>query len=277
MAPGVTYRPLKIAPPLSESPGSVDGMNSISRSSASCTPPINGQHAGSRSRGSQTVVACMACRKRKSKVSVLELKSIVARWLTIEQCSRERPRCSTCWSKRTECVYETEEGQTRLEHLRSINTSLRNRVGDMSVIIHFLQCGAYEEAIEVLHRLRGSQSMQDTVRLIRDSQLMLPDDKCGSRDPLRIAKEDSTGSSHAGSTSSSANVSHGSPTTDPSLMTIDGQHEVHAPCTPANVTLPSLASLTSGADGAVQSPPSPHRGGQMLPPLSISVGGGSFV
>ena len=153
----------------------------------------------------------------------------------------------------------------------------------MSVIIHFLQSGSYEEASEVLHRLRTSQNLQDTIRLVRDSQLMLPNDKSGgsgSRAPLvRLRTEESMESTNSSSLNSSAGASQASPITNPSIMQFDNQSQPDLPMAthaPSCITLPSLASLTNGPDGVIHGSPPQHER-RTLPPLSISVGGGSYV
>lgn len=141
----------------------------------------------------------------------------------------------------------------------------------MSVIILFLQSGAYEEAIEVVHRLRAAQNMEDTVRLIRDSQLMLPDERVGAGEGRLLAKEDSMESVNS-IASENTHASLTSSATDPSIMQVERTPEMPVACyPPVNIQLPSLASLTSVEELVARHSPSPPRTNRTLPPLSFTI------
>ena len=192
------------------------------------------------------------------------------------QCSRERPGCSTCWSKRTECVYETEEGQSRLEHLRSINSHLRDKVDDMSIVINFLQSGSYPEAMEVLNRLRGSQNLQETARLIKDSQLILPSGVANDLERMQILHECSMDSSDSTAGQNTDTGGLGSITDASSLESLQSSISPTFPPTclsGVNITLPSLASLTCRQDSILGGTPSPRSHHDTLPPLNLAVEG----
>ena len=71
------------------------------------------RETGSIARLKPLQVACAQCRRRKAR------------------CDGGRPACASCHSKKEDCVYETQEGESRTAALRRENEALQNRVAHL--------------------------------------------------------------------------------------------------------------------------------------------------
>ncbi|KAM4062338.1 fungal zn(2)-Cys(6) binuclear cluster domain-containing protein [Hirsutella rhossiliensis] len=99
-------------------------------------------------RRSAVPVACSACQKAKSK------------------CNGDRPVCSRCDSKGLVCEYDIEPNQTRAASRREGEEQIRELYGH-------LQSRPWEEAIEILRRIRETSDPLEVARLVRAGDLLL--------------------------------------------------------------------------------------------------------
>jgi hypothetical protein len=115
------------------------------RSSAGGSPSGPHQPAGP-SRPKRTLIesACQACRRRKSK------------------CNGARPVCSKCESLGSECLYETEEGESRWAALRRRNVQLERERELLGESLEWIRGCPDAEALTVLERVRATQFDKST-------------------------------------------------------------------------------------------------------------------
>jgi hypothetical protein len=88
-------------------------------------------------RGKITIVACVNCRRRKTK------------------CDGKRPVCSQCLARDGQCHYDMSEEQRRLTYLRENVEHLAGEKSTLESLIWNLRVGSEDEAIEILRRLRS--------------------------------------------------------------------------------------------------------------------------
>ncbi|KAF2435240.1 hypothetical protein EJ08DRAFT_581095 [Tothia fuscella] len=93
-------------------------------------------------RGRITIVACVYCRRRKTK------------------CDGKRPICSQCQARDGRCFYDMNEEQRRLTYLRENVEQLSDQKSSLESLIQNLRVGTEEEAMEILRRLRGGTDPQ---------------------------------------------------------------------------------------------------------------------
>jgi hypothetical protein len=115
------------------------------RSGAGGSPSGPNQPAGP-SRPKRTLIesACQACRRRKSK------------------CNGLRPVCSKCESLGSECLYETEEGESRWAALRRRNVQLERERELLGESLEWMRDCPEVEALAVLERVRTTQFDKST-------------------------------------------------------------------------------------------------------------------
>lgn len=108
------------------------------------TPPSGGPSRPTYSkRGKITIVACVNCRRRKTK------------------CDGQRPQCSQCKARDgTQCHYDMNEEQRRLTYLRENVEQLHEEKNSLENLIHNLRVSSEEEAVEILRRLRHGTDPQ---------------------------------------------------------------------------------------------------------------------
>ncbi|TLD39586.1 hypothetical protein E2P81_ATG00573 [Venturia nashicola] len=101
-------------------------------------PPQGGPQKPSYSkRGKITIVACVNCRRRKTK------------------CDGKRPTCSQCLARDGQCHYDMSEEQRRLTYLRENVEHLAEEKQTLQSLIHNLRIGTEEDSMEILRRLRS--------------------------------------------------------------------------------------------------------------------------
>jgi hypothetical protein len=93
-------------------------------------------------RGKITIVACVDCRRRKTK------------------CDGKRPVCSQCHARDSRCSYTIIDEQRRLTYLRENVEQLAEEKSSLEGLLRDLSISPDEEALEILHRLRGGADMQ---------------------------------------------------------------------------------------------------------------------
>ncbi|KAK4454777.1 hypothetical protein QBC34DRAFT_140901 [Podospora aff. communis PSN243] len=137
---------------------------SSSSSSASSPPDSTGtpeQHTGNskpnarvlpppprKKRVASALAACGACRRRKSK------------------CNAERPKCSVCLDRGTECEYDTNAAETHTQALKRKFSELESERAAYKQIYEVLQSKPDREAGEILQRIRSGVDINTIVRLI---------------------------------------------------------------------------------------------------------------
>lgn len=88
-------------------------------------------------RGKITIVACVPCRKRKTK------------------CDGKRPQCTQCTARDGACHYDMSEEQRRLTYLRENVEHLAEEKNTLESLIWNLRNSTDTEAAEILRRLRS--------------------------------------------------------------------------------------------------------------------------
>lgn len=83
-----------------------------------------------------TLGACVACRKRKSK------------------CDGNRPTCTCCSQKDTDCVYELGPNEKPSQAMKRKNEEMQGELSNLRQLYDFLRLRPEQEAIDVLRRIR---------------------------------------------------------------------------------------------------------------------------
>ncbi|KAJ6270746.1 hypothetical protein PSV08DRAFT_351562 [Bipolaris maydis] len=92
----------------------------------------------------RVTLACAACRTRKTK------------------CNGERPQCSECAARDSQCQYkETETAQTKRKHQ------------DLEELFELLKSLPYEDASETLARIRAGEEPRDIVETITHGNVLM--------------------------------------------------------------------------------------------------------
>ncbi|KAK3072237.1 hypothetical protein LTR53_007185 [Teratosphaeriaceae sp. CCFEE 6253] len=140
--------------------------------------------------------ACLQCRKRKSK------------------CDGAVPSCSTCIAVyRTECSYDADSDHRRKGALKRDIQTLQQQNDALEVIVASLQSLPEDEAVSLLHSLRGDSSF-DVVAASLRANVRLPSSYGAQTLEADFAEEISqstaTGSTAESSTSTRAHVQQSS-------------------------------------------------------------------
>lgn len=107
-----------------------------------------------------TLGACVACRKRKSK------------------CDGNRPTCTCCAQKDTECVYELGPNEKPSQAMKRKNEEMQGELSNLRQLYDFLRLRPEHEAMEVLKRIRSNspdvpptQRIQELADFVRHGDL----------------------------------------------------------------------------------------------------------
>jgi hypothetical protein len=103
-------------------------------------------------RGKITIVACVYCRRRKTK------------------CDGKRPVCSQCQARDGHCHYDMNEEQRRLTYLRENVEHLVEEKTTLESLIYNLQIGSEAESFEILRRLRRGSDTQSLAQHVQASR-----------------------------------------------------------------------------------------------------------
>ncbi|KAF2669508.1 hypothetical protein BT63DRAFT_262961 [Microthyrium microscopicum] len=103
-------------------------------------------------RGKITIVACVPCRRRKTK------------------CDGKRPTCSQCQSRDGNCQYDMNEEQRRLTYLRENVETLAEEKNNLEQLLMHLRNSTEDESFEILRRIRGGAEPQSLVQQIQASR-----------------------------------------------------------------------------------------------------------
>lgn len=115
----------------SASPSSATtGRTTLTKTQARAAVPTG------RSKRQATTAACGACRRRKSK------------------CNGERPKCSACHDRGTDCEYDTNVAETHAQALKRKYDELQNSKSAAEKVFEILQTRDEKEAKEVFQRIR---------------------------------------------------------------------------------------------------------------------------
>jgi hypothetical protein len=103
-------------------------------------------------RGKITIVACVPCRKRKTK------------------CDGRRPLCSQCQSRDSQCQYDMNEEQRRLTFLRENVEKVAEEKSVLESFLWHLKSSTEGETMEILRRFRGGADPQSLLQQIQASR-----------------------------------------------------------------------------------------------------------
>ncbi|KAF2685363.1 hypothetical protein K458DRAFT_23460 [Lentithecium fluviatile CBS 122367] len=125
-----------------------------------------------------TLGACVACRKRKSKVHEPE-RSVEQ--TNNQQCDGLRPMCTCCAQKETECVYELGPNEKPSQAMKRKNEEMQGELSNLRQLYDFLRLRPEHEALEILRRIRArspdtipSRRIQELAELVRHGELFQP-------------------------------------------------------------------------------------------------------
>lgn len=96
-------------------------------------------------KGQLTSSACLQCRRRKTK------------------CSGGRPACLRCSDRGDICTYDTEEGMSRQQGLRTQLRRREDQITRMRIVFRVLQFESDAQAAELLFRLRSKCEVEKTI------------------------------------------------------------------------------------------------------------------
>jgi len=103
-----------------------------------------------------TLGACVACRKRKSK------------------CDGNRPTCTCCTQKDTDCVYELGPNEKPSQAMKRKNEEMQGELSNLRQLYDFLRLQPEQNAVDILRRIRAhppdtpsSQHIQDLADFAR--------------------------------------------------------------------------------------------------------------
>ncbi|KAF2142065.1 uncharacterized protein K452DRAFT_26023 [Aplosporella prunicola CBS 121167] len=106
-------------------------------------------------RGKITIVACLPCRRRKTK------------------CDGKRPSCSQCLARDGQCQYDMTDEQRRLTFLRESLESLEAEKSAADSLLSMLQRYSEDDAKELLRILRTKADFRAVARQAHSGRLLL--------------------------------------------------------------------------------------------------------
>jgi hypothetical protein len=113
----------------------------------------------------QTRVACVECRRRKTKVNQAIVKEQVSIFsLTIEQCDGNRPSCARCAEKSVTCEYGVEADTSRLTSIRQRAEALQTELDLLHGLIRYIHTCSNIEAQEGFRRIRACEAPLDVAK-----------------------------------------------------------------------------------------------------------------
>ncbi|KAK0630112.1 hypothetical protein B0T17DRAFT_490691 [Bombardia bombarda] len=119
------------------------------RVAAPSPPPVQ------RKKRQATTAACGPCRKRKSK------------------CDGERPKCSACIDRKTDCGFDTQAAETHAQALKRKFNELQAQQSTYEHIYDILQARPKEEAEEVFQRIRRGADAHSILRQVSHGDLLV--------------------------------------------------------------------------------------------------------
>lgn len=120
--------------------------------SGGAQPPSGPSKPTYSKRGKITIVACVPCRRRKTK------------------CDGKRPTCSQCQSRDGQCHYDMNEEQRRLTYLRENVETLAEEKNALEQVIWNLRHSTEDESFEILRRIRSGAEPHSLVQQIAASR-----------------------------------------------------------------------------------------------------------
>lgn len=109
-----------------------------------------------------TLGACVACRKRKSK------------------CDGNRPVCTCCAQKDTDCLYELGPNEKPSQAMKRKNEEMQGELSNLRQLYDFLRLRPEQEAMEILRRIRAtspdaspSQRIQQLADFVRHGDILI--------------------------------------------------------------------------------------------------------
>lgn len=125
-----------------------------------------------------TLGACIACRKRKSKVSPALTPSVIH--THTQQCDGSRPICTCCAQKDTECIYELGPNEKPSQAMKRKNEEMQGELSNLRQLYDFLRLRPEQEALEILRRIRNNpsettptQRIQELADFVRHGDLLI--------------------------------------------------------------------------------------------------------
>lgn len=100
-------------------------------------------------------VACLACRKGKTK------------------CDGNRPRCARCVHRNSPCGYDVEPETTRVASLKRKHETAQGENEQLHQLFDFIRSRPETEAYEIFRRIRTTSDPIAVLNLIKDGDLLL--------------------------------------------------------------------------------------------------------
>jgi hypothetical protein len=90
------------------------------------------------------------------------------------QCDGQRPRCRKCLEQGIDCVYQAVQGETLSAALKRKYRAVEEQNAQYQELYSYIQSRPYQEALEIFHRIRTSQSPFQVLRSINEADTLLP-------------------------------------------------------------------------------------------------------
>jgi len=100
-------------------------------------------------------IACETCRRRKTR------------------CDGQRPKCSSCVARNEECVFQPVSQETNYQALKRRLEQVEHSLDQMNELYAYLKTKPYEEALEILARIRSSDDVRAVLAFIKEGDLLL--------------------------------------------------------------------------------------------------------
>ncbi|KAF5007709.1 hypothetical protein FDECE_5957 [Fusarium decemcellulare] len=127
-----------------------------------------------------TLVACEPCRKKKAKVSTVDL-----------------PACDRCANHGLACGYRLRTGETSAVALRRENAELSAELAQLRELFSLLRTRAPEDAAVILDRIRTTNDPISVLQFVRQADILLPNPSSTSSQSPRVQKVDAEALSHS--------------------------------------------------------------------------------
>ncbi|KAL7948831.1 hypothetical protein V8C42DRAFT_230446 [Trichoderma barbatum] len=118
-------------------------------------PPVTAAGSSVSTRQNMVAAACNACRKQKTK------------------CSGERPACSRCIQRNSECLYTTQPGETASQALRRGYQDVRRSSTVHEELYDLLRNMSDREAQHVFRRIRSGTDVATLLNQVKTGNLLL--------------------------------------------------------------------------------------------------------
>lgn len=98
--------------------------------------------------------------------STFPSRSVSLTELLPSQCNGERPRCSVCRDRQTECEFDTNVTETHTQALKRKFVELQNQKTTFEQLFEVLQTRPEQDAVQIFKRIRGGADIHTVLRYV---------------------------------------------------------------------------------------------------------------